>query len=378
MMIRVTIGGDFCITPQHTSDNLFSKELGAFFHNSDLNIVNLECPLLDEKIYGKITKTGPHIYSNEDVLNRLKKLNIHAVTLANNHILDFGEEGLINTLKGCRENNLAVVGAGENFAKATKPEIIKRNGIRIGLVNFCENEWSIADENRAGANPLDIIENLNQIKIARELADYVFVIIHGGHEYYNLPSPRMVKTYRFFAENGADAIIAHHPHCFSGFEIHKNVPIFYSLGNFIFTKPNRRESWYTGLILQLIIEKDQPLQFKLFPVLQSVNNFEVSFAKNGLKEKTYKEVEHYSGIIKNDTELKKNWNSFVQGKQKSINIFSPLNFIPGKYVKAILNRLGLNKIVIRKQNLVQILNYIRCESHRDVICQILNNKIDKK
>jgi len=58
----------------------------------------------------------------------------------------------------------------------------------------------------------------------------------------------MVKQYRFYAENGADAIVGHHTHCIGGYEIYKDVPIIYSLGNFLFTLPSKREEWYSGLL----------------------------------------------------------------------------------------------------------------------------------
>ena len=114
--------------------------------------------------------------------------------------------------------------------------------MNIFIFNFCENEWSIAESDNPGANPMDIIDNANQIKYARELADYVIVIVHGGHEYYNLPSPRMQKQYRFYADQGADIVVGHHTHCISGNEVYKGVPIYYSLGNFIFTKNKKTMS----------------------------------------------------------------------------------------------------------------------------------------
>lgn len=67
--------------------------------------------------------------------------------------------------------------------------------ITIGIINFCENEWSIAEEDSAGANPMDFIDNAYQIREAKATHDKVIVIVHGDHEYYSLPSPRMQKQY---------------------------------------------------------------------------------------------------------------------------------------------------------------------------------------
>ena len=377
MKTQIKIGGDFCITPSYVSKNLFTDEFVNFFMKSDLNIVNLECPVIREG-EAKITKIGPHLSTTEEVCNQLRKINVHAVTLANNHILDYGDKGLEATFESCKGNNLLFVGAGKDLSDASKPLVIESNGIRVGIVNFCENEWSVATEKSAGANPLDLIDNLKQIKLTREMADFVLVIIHGGHEFYNLPSPRMLKTYRFFAENGADAVIGHHTHCISGFEHHKNVPIFYGLGNMLFTKPVKSEEWYKGIILQLTLEIGKPIDFELHPILQSKTDYKLTLLENTQKEKVLAEVKAFSDIITNKNELERKWEQFVVSKKRDINIFSPLNFVPGRYVQAALYRLGINKIVMSKQGLAQILNQIRCEAHRDVTLSLINNTILKK
>jgi poly-gamma-glutamate capsule biosynthesis protein CapA/YwtB (metallophosphatase superfamily) len=377
MKTQIKIGGDFCITPSYVSKNLFTDEFVNFFINSDLNIVNLECPIIREGEV-KLTIIGPHLSTTEEVCNQLRKINVHAVTLANNHILDYGEKGLETTFESCIRNNLLYVGAGKELSDASKPLVIETNGIRVGIVNFCENEWSVATEKSAGANPLDLIDNLKQIKLTREIADFVLVIIHGGHEFYNLPSPRMLKTYRFFAENGADAIIGHHSHCISGFEWHKNVPIFYGLGNMLFTEPEKSEEWYKGIILQLTLEIGKPISFELHPILQSKSDYKLTLLENTQKEKVLSEIKDYSDTISNRSELQRKWEQFVVSKKRDINIFSPLNFVPGKYVQAALFRLGINKIVMSKQGLAKILNHIRCEAHRDITLSLINNTIIKK
>ena len=128
----------------------------------------------------------------------------------------------------------STVGAGDNLQQASKPLYIKIKNKTIAILNFAEQEFSVAGKNTAGANPLNIIDNYHSIQDAKQQADILLVIVHGGHEGYPLPSPRMVQTYRFFAEIGASVVVGHHTHCASGFEVYHGVPIFYSLGNFIF------------------------------------------------------------------------------------------------------------------------------------------------
>src|SRR5690606_1069444 len=95
------------------------QEVIGLFQNSDYNIVNLEAPVTNSK--SKIIKTGPHLKANkESTLSVLKTLEIDLVTLANNHVLDYDEEGVLDTLDFCRENNFLVAGAGKNKEEAAK------------------------------------------------------------------------------------------------------------------------------------------------------------------------------------------------------------------------------------------------------------------
>lgn len=375
--MKITIGGDFCITSSFLSNNLFDNEIISLFKNSDFNILNLECPVSVNN-NDKITKTGPHLRTEEKIFEHLKILNMSAVTLANNHILDHGEQGLKKTIDCCKKNNIRYVGAGMNSEEAAELLIIEREGLKIAFVNFCENEWSIATPQNGGANPMDTIDNLTQIRKASQKADFVIVIVHGGHEYYYLPSPRMVKQYRFYAENGADVVIGHHTHCISGYEVHQNVPIAYSLGNMLFTHTSNNEAFYTGLVAQIQVGKNKPIKLELTPVRQSRQSFTLSLLDSIEKDVVLKQISHLNSIIKNQVELEKEWNKFIQSQSETINFLSPVNAMPGIYFRAVLNRLGFNQLFMKKRYLSSILNHVRCEAHKDLIIEILKERISNK
>jgi len=257
-------GGDFVITKEVNSSDILDNDIIQLFKNSDYNILNLEAPVTSSN--RTIIKTGPNIKANRlSTVNILNTLNINTVTLANNHILDYGGKGVNDTLNFCEEHKINAIGAGMNLTEASKTFYETINEIKIAFVNFAENEWASAKNNVPGSNPMNIVENTRQIKDAKTKADLVFVIIHGGHEYFKLPSPRMQNQYRFYAEQGADIIIGHHTHCISGFENYNGVPIYYSLGNFLFTLKSSYSDWYTGLILKVKIKNK-----KLFPTLHPI------------------------------------------------------------------------------------------------------------
>ena len=375
--ISILIGGDFCVTKEYLNNNLFSKSIIEIFSHSDLNIVNLECPVLTNNRNNIIYKTGPNLSTTTGILKTLKQLNISSVTLANNHILDYEWKGLNTTLDFLSQNDISSVGAGVDLLNASIPLIIEKSGIRIAIVNFCENEWSTATSNSAGANPFDLINNLDQIKNAKSKADYVIVIIHGGHEYYNLPSPRMQKQYRFFAENGADMIIGHHPHCISGNEIHNGIPIFYSLGNFLFTLDSKHNDWYTGLILQLNINKNE-MDWELLPIRQDKETFSVTLLQGEEKNKVIKRVKEYSKVIVNKTLLLENWEKLVLKKYKEkIGVFSPINLFGKSRIKGLFRKLKLDNIFERDNHYASMLNNIRCEAHFDLSIEAIKMKLRK-
>jgi len=379
-MINLLITGDFYIADNFQNQQMVDNSVEQLFSSADNRIVNLETPLTDNSPQNRIIKTGPHLQSNaETILPYLKQLKVDIVTLANNHIMDYGAKGLADTFDILHANQIGYVGAGRNLQKAAKPFIIETDGMKIAVLNFAENEWSIAEEDRPGANPLDIIDNVNQIKIANATHDKVICIIHGGHEYYHLPSPRMVKQYRFYVENGADAVVAHHTHCIGGYEIYSNAPIIYSLGNFLFTLPSKMEEWYTGLLAILKIENKKPITFDLFPVAQEKKTFRVSLLKNMQKEHVINQIKEINAAIADEDLLQINWAEFVNKKSDQyLNGLSPISAIGSRYIRGGFNRLGISKLLLNKNYLKNVLNHIRCEAHKDTISEIINKKLDKK
>jgi poly-gamma-glutamate synthesis protein (capsule biosynthesis protein) len=372
MGIKITVGGDFCVTTPYTTSNLFSQEVIGLFDQSDLNIVNLECPVIEDDNKDKIIKTGPHLCTGKQIFDVFKQINIHAVTLANNHILDFGARGLETTIRGCHNNNIITAGAGNNLKEAAKPVIIEKRGLKIALINFCEHEFSIATEQTPGANPLDLIDNSEEIKKAHQIADFVLVIVHGGHEHYPLPSPRMVKQYRYFADCGADAIICHHAHCISGVEVYNNVPIFYGIGNLLFTMPCKYKGWNNGLLVQMDFNKGDQLKWRIIPTQQSVDNYLLSFCSDKDRVRMEEEVNNYSNIISNSQLLNEKWEAYA--KEMAPFILNELLPVPGRYIKAVFRRMGFNNILFRKEYTIQLLNLIECESLNDLSQSILKQK----
>ena len=242
------------------------SQIQSVLDSVDFRIVNLECPFGNINKYKPILKAGPNLICSERNLPFLKAFNTDAVTLANNHIGDYGEEATKNTISVLEENNILFAGAGENIDAAYKALRLKKDGITVSVISICENEFGMATEKSygsAGYNPRLL---LKQIKEEKSLSDYVIVVFHGGNEYNPLPNPDTVDRYRFICDMGVDAVIGGHTHCPQGYEIYNGKPIVYSMGNFLFksrSERDQKDSWYYGYIS--IIEITDTITLKTVP-----------------------------------------------------------------------------------------------------------------
>ena len=373
---QILITGDF-YGGDRLEEQVLRKDYDLIFNDflpiirkADIAITNLEAPLL--KIGSPIKKTGPAIKVIPETINAIKYAGFNILTLANNHIMDYGEVGLQSTLRLCVENNIESVGVGETYIEASQTLFKKVNGLVIAFINMTENEWSTTNSETPGAHPLNPIANFYKIKEAKGKADFVVVIVHGGHEMYHLPSPRMKETYRFFVDAGADVVVGHHTHCFSGFEIYNESPIFFSLGNFLFeSKEKKSDLWYSGYAVRFQLNKDNKISFDIIPYKQNYHSTGVRLLTN--EEKIYfdREIENLNSVIHDDLLLRSRLNEFIETElSKTYRSFlEPFSSLPVR----VFQKLGVLPGLLSKKKKRLYLNLVRCEAHRDVLIKILND-----
>lgn len=372
--MKLLITGDMVVNQNYKAADKIDPELINLFAQSDYNIVNLEAPVTNS--ISKILKTGPHLKSDKlSTLDVLKILNVHIAALANNHIKDYDEEGVLDTIAFCESNHMKTIGAGTNFEEASQTTVLETAEGTIALINISENEWASANNSSAGANGMNLIKDIRKIQQARKENDFVFLIIHGGHEYYNLPSPRMQDQYRFYAEQGVDLIVGHHTHCVSGNEVHNGTPIYYSLGNFLFTMSSPKKDWYTGLVLEVEIKYGSVIT-RLHPVKQNKNNFDLSLLNGNSKKEIFQQIDAYNEVIADKRKLIYSWQNFIESKQKEyLSYWSPKAFIKSKYINALLNLFGIG--LVNTKGLSLYANLIRCEAHHDLSKEVLGKYLQK-
>jgi poly-gamma-glutamate capsule biosynthesis protein CapA/YwtB (metallophosphatase superfamily) len=372
--IIITVTGDFC--PVHRLENLSGNTspeeiLGGLLpviKSSDIAITNLECPITENKT--SIGKTGPALKGKPEALDFLINSGFNLVTLSNNHIMDYGNKGLKDTIDHLNSKKLAFIGAGNNIDEASKITYVEKDGNKVAIINLSENEWSTTNGDYPGACPMDLALASRLIAVAKEHAQFVLFIVHGGHEMYQMPSPRMQSWYRAFIDWGADAVINHHTHCVSGMENYKGKPIFYSLGNFLFDSPKLRQSiWNKGNAVVLKINGNQ-LQFETIYFYQCREKEQLEIIPSNNPELA-EELSNLNIAVSNTKLLETKFNQYCKEKTKMYNNY--LEPISSKILMFLMNR-GIIPTFWSKRKRYYLHNLVRCEAHRDVVINILDHE----
>ncbi len=193
---------------------------------------------------------------NPELAASLVRAGINVVTLANNHLLDCGRTGVLETLDVLTHSGIAPLGAGID-EKAAHAAVIRQAGrSRIGLLAYYWNRRCAATANLPGSamDPPQALEA--DIRGLRDRADRIVVAFHWGVPYEREPSPEDRAKARFAVDCGADAVVGHHPHIVQPFEIYRRRPIFYSVGNFVFGSGN---SGAEGLLIGIRFEDEKTI-----------------------------------------------------------------------------------------------------------------------
>lgn len=376
-MATVMIGADIC----PIGDNVPLLQAGnkqALYHDlipemekADLRLANLECPFITAP--SPIRKTGPVFGASNDCINGIVAGGINVLCLANNHIMDHGEAGLRNTLQTCARAGISTVGAGENLAAARRMLIQRVAGVRVAILAMAEHEFSIATPNSWGANPLDVIDYVRNVRERRSEFDYLIVLFHGGDEFL-VPSPRVQDTCRFLVEMGANAVIVQHPHDLGGYENYRGGHIVYGQGALIMDEGiyRNRESFHEGYLVRLTIASDFKSEMEIVPFGQS-DPTPGARRLSGAREQRFREgLAKKCEQVLDDAFVLTQWLEFCERtKHGYLSALLGHNRILRK-----LNARGLmTRSLYGKQQLLSVRNLVCCETHREAVETIFNHKL---
>ena len=322
----IIVAGDCCLrdrTAALNAEQLFSlfEEVKPIIQSVDAALVNLETAVTESKL-SPIRKSGPYIKTDNRILEVISKIGFTGVTLANNHFADYGADGMAESLQLLERYGLWYVGAGMNADDAAQTKYLQVGEKQVAIINACEHEFTIASNNQAGCNALNLIRQYKAIQNVKQKADYILLIIHGGVEHYQLPTLRMQETYRFFIDAGADAIINHHQHCFSGYERYQGKPIIYGLGNFFFDWQGQDANWNKGYMVKLSF--GEKIEFELIPYIQNADIIGIKLMDEADKKLFDADMAKLNKIIVHSDQLQSNFTSWVEkNKEEYLRYVQP-------------------------------------------------------
>ena len=241
---------------------IVDDEMLSHMQKSDLFMLNHEFVFSNR---GEAMEDKEYTLRNDPkYVKILQELGTDVVGVANNHILDFGQEAFLDTLDTLENANIPYVGGGKNISEASSPVVQTINGQTFAI--FAATRVSPSADWYAGTNHPGILQTydattLNKsIEDANDKYDHVIVFVHWGVERVEIPEDYQRTLAKGYIDAGADLIIGAHPHVLQGFEYYKGVPICYSLGNYLFG--NR-----TGdtLLLNATFDSDDELSIQLIP-----------------------------------------------------------------------------------------------------------------
>ena len=379
--MKLYIGADFVPTDINKSlfeegngEALVGKELYEILKQSDLNVFNLEVPLTD--VETPIVKFGNNLIAPSKTVYGYKALEPIFLTLANNHSLDQGAEGLTTTLNLLKQHEIAHAGAGANLKEAKKPFIFEKDGVRIGFYLCTENEFTMATCHSMGANPFDVLDSFDEVAALKEQCDYVIVLYHGGKEYYRYPSPMLQRYCRKFIDKGANLVICQHNHCVGSREDYNGGSIIYGQGNFIFNSEfytKYKEFVKDSLLIRVEATKDSFVICEL----------PIHMSDNGTRLATDAEAaETLAGYKKRSEEIKdahfviSNYKAFADTHVKRyLREFLGRSFII-RAINALFGR-KLMQLILGPTSYLAIQNYLECEAHHELFLRGIKN-INKK
>ena len=366
-MIRINFYGDFYAP--NTGILQMDEKLKDVIASADINVINLEAPSIDAnkssagkmavRNYVPIEKSGPSLSQSSESPCWLEANGFDIVSIANNHTMDYGEQGLLDTKEAFKKCSVT---GGEDWQEAYTPCIVTVEGKRIAVfaLSQCEfgnltDEWD--DTTTYGVAWINHPKVDTIIQKTRKEVDYLIVYAHAGLEQ---PLPEWRDRYRQFIDMGCDAVIASHPHIAQGWEFYHGHPIVYSLGNFYFPKRIADTyGWNKSLSASVLLE-DGKINMEIIPL---------TFSEDKISLCVDKEYKDYIERVNRDLANRDVYMEYVNARCLEIEAKYLSRFVIGgigSYTnwRDIKRYIGIRLRHPKKLSIAPLLNNIRCETHR--------------
>ncbi len=264
---------------------------------------NLENPISSRGTPSPLAQTN--FRANPSAVEGLVSAGFNVLSLANNHICDYGDEAIEDTIGLLKSKGIVPIGVGESLEEACRPAILSAGDVRVALLAYA----SARNFGGSGAYvmaPIELERLRGDISKAKGEADICIVSLHFGYEEIEYPPPECRKQAMKAVEYGADLVIGHHPHVLQGLERYRGGVIVYSLGNFVFDNltPMKRES----AILRVTFDREGIGSIELLPVW--INDcYQPEIASEDLADGIIARIDRLSGYLGDGTNDRRFWES---------------------------------------------------------------------
>lgn len=312
-----------------------------YLRDADVVFGNLEMPFSSSGSSSLKAHQSNNFFHEDIVVDSLLNANFNLLSIANNHIMECGEEGLFKTIQVLEDNNVLHVGAGQNIKRARQHKIIEENGIKIGFLAYTMKSADCASDMQPGPAPIHLPSIIDDVNELTPKVDFLVVSLHFGMMYMEAPSPEDINLCHALIDSGVDIILGHHPHVLQGVEEYNDGLIFYSLGEFVFDRKsgvryvslgseNRRNS----AIAEICFNKHKSITYKLIPTYLN-DNYQVVIPEGDDYLNRIDAFNRLADILNNSDQFYKNAGSKLVGYE----LGGLLHHLKNGNIKYILSKL---------------------------------------
>lgn len=361
----ILLAGDVSITLSNQNDfvngrvdAIVDEGIRNLIMGASLFVINHEMTLTNSS--QELKKRGAHLKADVGVANGLKSLGVGLCCTANNHIIDFGRDGIRDTQNALKKAGIKYIGSGLNASSVCKSQLIQVADKKVCIYNVADNEFNEVSENHFGVNVFDPFETFDEIREIKKECDYLIVVFHGGVERYRYPTPMLKKICHKMVDCGADLVTCQHSHCIGSVDMYHNAYILYGQGNFLFDDGDN-EFYSTGLLL------------KIYPKTRVIEPISIMKEDNGVRVASASEANDIfstllkrSEALKSDREIQMHFNEYIYGcRDAYLNALFCNNI-----VFRVLNRITRNKLrnqVFSGMNGLRLINILKSEALKECL-----------
>lgn len=365
--LKLLFAGDVRLTKAHTQ-GLFDEAVQAYADAHDVRCCNFEGAAYHENAVTH-KHAGPAVMQGKTAPERILNSGFNLITLANNHIMDYGPAGLDAALAAF--SDVRTIGAGTSEPLAYRPYIIEQNGVKAGFLAMSEHQYGTLDGSAAiGTAWACSPQTRNNIRLLRSECSHVVVICHAGLEDVSQPLHEWRALYHNFIDAGATAVVCHHPHVPQGYERYKHGVVFHSLGNLAW-EPESEFVESTSLLASITLLPEGKFDFAVRPVTYASDR--VSFDTS---EQTRERLDAINRVLHDDAAYRlavmRICRTFYE-REAMQDFFTVTGSLPGDGWQQVKNA---GKLILRKRALNEPLlkHMLENESYRWAVAAALSDR----